>query len=104
MKKILTSILIGFLVTLASAQDVTVSIKKSKIFNDDTKNSIVEYAESDNENGIILLRSHTKTLLTQVTTYTVERYDKDLKLIKSFDYDLKSVYSSNNENNCFKIK
>lgn len=73
--------------TFLVAQELTFKIEKSELFTDEYKDSKIILVEKTNGNDILILRSF-KSGVSTTRGFYIEKYDKSLKKIKEFDFEI----------------
>ncbi|HBD26335.1 hypothetical protein [Flavobacterium sp.] len=76
-----------FFSTFLVAQELTFKIEKSELFTDEYKDSKIILVEKANGNDILILRSF-KSGVSTTRGFYIEKYDKSLKKIKEFDFEI----------------
>lgn len=89
MKKIIIGIVFTMLSWHTYAQDIPVQITKSEIFKDEYKHSSIELVEDDGSGGVLIVRSYAGGVFSSGLGYYFEHYDKNLKLMKEYEYESK---------------
>ncbi len=85
MKKLILLLSI-FFISLTHAQKIVV--KKSKLFNDDKKHTVLVYSEGDGKGGIITVRKYFGGIMKMPKGYYVNYFDKNLKLIRETEIEI----------------
>jgi hypothetical protein len=70
------------------AQSFPFKIQKSELFKDDYKESQIVLSKEDGKDGILIVRSYIGSISAKNGFY-IEHYDKNLKLIEEFEYEIK---------------
>ena len=86
MKKI---ILLTVLLTTFLNYGQDISMIKSEIFKDSKKNSSLVFSLEDDHGGLITIRAFYGGLTQNIKGYYVEHFDKELKLLKEVEYEVK---------------
>lgn len=87
MKKILSLLLCSLSFYSGFSQDIPCTVKKSEVFKDEYKHSYIVSVDEDNEGGMVVVRSYQGGILHSGSAgYYFEHYDKDMKLVKEFEY------------------
>lgn len=89
MKKIIFFLAFLCISTSLNAQNISFQILKSDVFQDEYKNSVILLSEKNDKGELLLVRSYKGSLLPQGEGYYIEKYDENLKLITSFDFNMK---------------
>lgn len=74
------------------SQSIPFKIQKSEIFKDDYKESQIVLSKENENGGILIVRSYVASISAKNGFY-IEHYDKNLKLIKEFEYETKHILS-----------
>jgi hypothetical protein len=78
------------------SQNVPIKTRKSTLFEDDFKKSILILGEKTQENEIILVRSYKASAISPLNGFYIEKYDANLKLVKEFELKMKHPLSEKN--------
>ena len=89
MKKYFILLFFYFLSSSFYAQHIPFTIQKSKLFQDDFKETSIILAEKIDDNGFLLVRSYKRGGISPGEGFYIEKYDTNLKLVKEFEYDMK---------------
>jgi hypothetical protein len=88
MKKLILAFGIVMISFSSFAQNFPFKVQKSELFKDDYKESQIVLSKEDGNNGILIVRSYVASISAKNGFY-IEHYDKNLKLIKEFEYEIK---------------
>ncbi|MGQ7946009.1 hypothetical protein [Flavobacterium sp. WC2509] len=93
----MNKLILLFAVVMASfsgfAQNIPFKIQKSELFKDEYKESQIVFSKDDGNNGILIVRSYVGSGVSTKNGFYIEHYDKNLKLIKEFEYETKHILS-----------
>jgi hypothetical protein len=77
------------ILTNSYSQKIPFNILKSQEFQDEFKKSNIVLTEKDADGNLLLVRFYDANGLKYKQGFYIETYDKNLKLIKDFDYEIK---------------
>lgn len=73
---------------IGHTQQIPFKVLKSEIFTDEFRRSDIALAEDDGHGGLFVVRSYDGGGFSFNRGYYIEKYDSDLKLLKTKDYDM----------------
>ncbi|WP_298426551.1 hypothetical protein [uncultured Kordia sp.] len=88
-------VILLFVFSISFGQEV--KITKSDIFKDKKKHSYLSFALSDDNGGLVTIRSYRGGLFKKLKGYYIQYFDSNLNLIKELDYK----YEGNSIRNAF---
>lgn len=89
MNKIFLNVLCFLFFLTSSAQNIPCKLQKSEVFEDKYKHSEIVSVDEDEEGGVVIVRSYQGGLFHLASSgYYFEHYDKNMKLIKEYEYPL----------------